>query len=69
MALPPKKSGKTILAAGYHTPLYHDGLIFGVSSAKTFFCVDAKSGTELWKDNTRRGECAPSSMSAPSSCP
>ena len=48
---------KPIAAAGYHTPLLKDGLIFGVSSANTFFCVDAKTGAELWKDSTKRGKC------------
>jgi outer membrane protein assembly factor BamB len=48
---------KGFAAANYHTPLLKDGLIFGVSTAKTFFCVDAKTGEELWKDKTPRGEC------------
>jgi outer membrane protein assembly factor BamB len=50
---------KPFAAAGYHTPLYCDdqGVIFGVSSAKTFFCVDAKTGAELWKDTVARGDC------------
>ena len=48
---------KPFAAAGYHTPLLKDGLLFGVSSGKTFFCLDAKTGDELWKDKTTRGEC------------
>jgi outer membrane protein assembly factor BamB len=48
---------KSFAAAGYHTPLLKDGLLFGVSSGKTFFCVDAKTGEELWKDTKARGEC------------
>jgi outer membrane protein assembly factor BamB len=50
---------KPFAAAGYHTPLFCDdqGVIFGVSSAKTFFCVDAKTGAELWKDTVARGDC------------
>ncbi len=50
---------KPFAAAGYHTPLFSDdqGVIFGVSSAKTFFCFDAKTGEELWKDKTTRGDC------------
>lgn len=48
---------KPFAAAGYHTPLFKDGLIFGVSSGQTFFCVDAKTGEELWKDSTQRGQC------------
>jgi outer membrane protein assembly factor BamB len=48
---------KDFSAAGYHTPLFKDGMIYGVSTGKTFFCADAKTGDELWKDSTRRGEC------------
>jgi len=48
---------KPFTAAGYHTPLFKDDAIFGVSPARTFFCVDAKTGEELWKDKTPRGEC------------
>ena len=28
-----------------------------VSTGKNFFCVDAKTGTELWKEHATRGEC------------
>src|SRR5262249_50218580 len=48
---------KPFAAAGYHPPLFKDGLIFGVSTGKNFFCVDAKTGDELWKDKTTRGDC------------
>ena len=48
---------KPLAAAGYHTPLVDDGLIFGVSPGKTFFCMDAKTGTQLWADKTPRGNC------------
>jgi outer membrane protein assembly factor BamB len=48
---------KSFSAAGYHTPLLRDDLIFGVGSDRTFFCVDARTGAQLWKDKTKRGEC------------
>jgi outer membrane protein assembly factor BamB len=40
----------------YNTPVIKDGLLFGLSSEMTFFCMDAQSGKELWNDSTRRGE-------------
>lgn len=48
---------KNIAAAGYHTPLLKDGLIFGVNPGKTFYCLDAKTGEELWQDTRQRGTC------------
>jgi outer membrane protein assembly factor BamB len=48
---------KNSAADKYHTPLLHDGLIFGVNNGRNFFCLDAKSGEELWKDKTTRGDC------------
>jgi outer membrane protein assembly factor BamB len=49
---------KKTAAHGYHTPLYKDGLLYGVSLGKrNFFCLDAKTGAELWKDDEQRGEC------------
>jgi outer membrane protein assembly factor BamB len=48
---------KPFAAHHYHTPLLKDGLLFGVSSSKNFFCLDAKTGEELWKDSTTRGDC------------
>ena len=65
-------SGRTGNAADkYHTPVYKDGMIFGVASAgRTFFCVDAKTGDKLWSDDTRaRLMRLPFSMPAPSSSP
>lgn len=45
-------------AAGYHTPVLRDGLLFGVSAAgKNFYCLDAKTGNQLWKDGAQRGNC------------
>jgi outer membrane protein assembly factor BamB len=40
----------------YNTPVLDDGLLFGLSTGRTFYCTDAKSGKELWKDSTPRGE-------------
>ncbi len=40
----------------YNTPVLRDGLVFGLSAAKTFFCMDAKTGDVLWTDTTKRGE-------------
>ena len=47
---------KPMAADGYHVPLLKDGMLFGVAG-RNFFCVDAKTGDELWKDSTPRGEC------------
>jgi outer membrane protein assembly factor BamB len=41
----------------FNTPVLKDGLLFGLSSGKTFFCMSAKTGAVLWTDATRRGEC------------
>jgi outer membrane protein assembly factor BamB len=40
----------------YNTPVLKDGLLFGLSPEKTFFCMDAKTGKILWTDSTKRGE-------------
>lgn len=40
----------------YNTPVLKDGLIFGLTSSKSFFCMDAKTGKVLWTDDTSRGE-------------
>jgi outer membrane protein assembly factor BamB len=44
------------IAYQYNTPVLHDGLLFGLSSGKKFFCADAKTGKVLWTDSTPRGE-------------
>jgi outer membrane protein assembly factor BamB len=44
-------------ATGYITPVLKDGLLFGVSSGRKFYCMDAKTGDVLWTDSTARGEC------------
>ena len=48
---------KNVSAAAYHTPLFKDGLIFGVNPRNNFFCLDAKTGDELWSDTKERGKC------------
>jgi outer membrane protein assembly factor BamB len=40
----------------YNTPVLHDGLVFGLSSGKSFFCMDAGTGKVLWTDSAKRGE-------------
>lgn len=40
----------------YNTPVLRDGLLFGLSSKMNFYCMDAKSGKELWADTVARGE-------------
>jgi outer membrane protein assembly factor BamB len=40
----------------YNTPVLRDGVLFGLSPSKSFFCVDAKDGKVLWTDKTTRGE-------------
>jgi outer membrane protein assembly factor BamB len=45
-----------VVSYQYNTPVLRDGLLFGLSGGKTFFCMDAKTGKELWKDSTPRGE-------------
>jgi outer membrane protein assembly factor BamB len=49
-----KKAGAT---AGYHCPVFKNDMIFGVSTGRKFFCLDAGTGKELWTDTTARGEC------------
>jgi outer membrane protein assembly factor BamB len=44
-------------ASQFNTPVLKDGLLFGLSSGKTFFCMSAKTGAVLWTDAARRGEC------------
>jgi outer membrane protein assembly factor BamB len=40
----------------YNTPVLKDGLLFGLSSGKNFYCMDAKTGKVLWTDSKKRGE-------------
>ncbi|HYV39597.1 MAG TPA: PQQ-binding-like beta-propeller repeat protein [Gemmataceae bacterium] len=55
---------KAPAASKYNTPVLSggvvkDGLLFGLSGggSTTMFCMDAKTGKQLWTDNDRRGEC------------
>jgi outer membrane protein assembly factor BamB len=41
----------------FSTPVLREGLLFGLSSSRNFFCMDAKTGNVLWTDQTQRGEC------------
>lgn len=47
---------KSTSAYQYNTPVLKDGLLFGLSQDKKFFCMDAKDGKILWTDETPRGE-------------
>src|SRR5262249_46071209 len=48
---------KTQAAHRYNTPVLKDGALYGLSGGKTFFCMDAKTGEQLWTDKSERGEC------------
>jgi outer membrane protein assembly factor BamB len=49
---------KSLTAHKYHTPVLHDGLLFGVSTGQNFFCMDAHTGEPLWTDKSAKvGEC------------
>jgi len=41
----------------YNTPVLKDGLIYGISQAQNFYCLDAKDGKLLWTDDAKRGDC------------
>jgi outer membrane protein assembly factor BamB len=42
----------------YHTPTSKEGRVYGVTTGKNFFCLDAKSGKELWVDkSSKNGDC------------
>jgi outer membrane protein assembly factor BamB len=48
---------KSAAAAPYYTPVLKDGLLYSVSTGRTFYCMDARTGEVLWKDTKSRGEC------------
>jgi outer membrane protein assembly factor BamB len=48
---------KSLAAAGYHTPVVKDDLVFGVNTGLHFFCLDARTGETLWTDGATRGQC------------
>ncbi len=42
----------------YHTPVLHEGLLFGVTPGLNLFCMDARTGATRWVDEqTRQGKC------------
>jgi outer membrane protein assembly factor BamB len=41
----------------FNTPVLKDGMLFGLSGRRNFFCVKAQTGEVLWTDPTSRGEC------------
>jgi outer membrane protein assembly factor BamB len=43
--------------APFNTPVLKEGLLYGLSARRNFFCMDARSGQVLWTDPTVRGEC------------
>jgi outer membrane protein assembly factor BamB len=43
--------------APFNTPVLKDGLLFGLSGRRNFFCMNAQTGEVLWTDSTARGEC------------
>ena len=40
----------------YSTPVLNAGFLYGLSADMTFFCMDARTGKEVWTDTARRGE-------------
>lgn len=40
----------------YHSPVLNEGLLFGLSARRNFFCRNAQTGDELWTDKAPRGE-------------
>jgi outer membrane protein assembly factor BamB len=48
---------KELYSDKYQCPTLVDDHIFGITSNRQFFCMDAKTGKEVWQDKTKRGEC------------
>ena len=46
-----------VVAAGYHTPLLKNDVVFGVDADKVFYCMDAKNGKSLWSGKEEQGDC------------
>jgi len=42
------------LGSGYNTPVFKDGLLFGLSNQGNFYCINAKTGETAWTDPTKR---------------
>src|SRR5438874_2064895 len=41
----------------YNTPVLKDGLLYGMTVRRNFFCANAQTGETVWTDTTARGEC------------
>lgn len=41
----------------YNTPVLREGLLYGMTPIREFFCIDARTGETLWTDKNKRGEC------------
>jgi outer membrane protein assembly factor BamB len=42
----------------YNTPMFKDGLLYGLSSKRNLYCMKADTGKVLWTDeDNKRGEC------------
>lgn len=41
----------------FNTPVLRDGLLYGMTPGKLFYCMNAQTGETLWTDKTKRGEC------------
>lgn len=41
----------------FNTPVLKDGLLYGISLRRNFFCMNAQTGEVLWTDATPRGQC------------
>src|SRR5262249_20177875 len=41
----------------YNTPVLKDGLLYGLTPSRNFYCMSAKDGKVLWTDTMARGEC------------
>ena len=43
------------VAVQFNTPVLKDGLLFGLSDRGNLFCVNARTGKEVWTDTARHG--------------
>jgi outer membrane protein assembly factor BamB len=41
------------VGTGFNTPVLKNGLLFGLSGQRYFYCIDAKTGKTLWTDTNR----------------
>jgi outer membrane protein assembly factor BamB len=47
---------QTLTTDLYNAPVLKDGLLFGLSARRNFFCINAQTGDVLWTDTTQRGD-------------